>query len=88
VSRRSRQAAALARTVTRLTTDRSRYTTRIDRLARALWTTRRELAAQKRVNDWLADQLFSSLGYTDAAPKRLDVPARTAAGCEPGEVTS
>ncbi|MFG2400720.1 hypothetical protein [Streptomyces lydicus] len=88
MSRRSRQAAALARAVARLTADRCRYVARIDRLARALWATRRELAAQQRVNDRLADQLFSAMGYTDAALKRLNVPARTAAGREPGEVTS
>jgi len=87
VSRRSRQAAALARAVARLTAERGRYTARIDRLARALWTTRRELAAQKAVNNNLADQLFNSLGYTDAGLKALGVPARTA-GREPGEVTS
>ncbi|MCZ1006378.1 hypothetical protein [Streptomyces lydicus] len=88
MSRRSRQAAALARAVTRLTADRSRHQTRIDRLARALWATRRALAAQERVNNQLSNQLFSAMGYTDAALTRLDVPARTAAGREPGEVTS
>ncbi|WP_431999275.1 hypothetical protein [Streptomyces sioyaensis] len=87
MSRRSRQAAALARTVARLTADRARYSVRIARLARALWTTRRELAAQKAVNNRLADQLFSSLGYTDAGLKAIGVPTQTA-GREPGEVTS
>ncbi|MFI2184567.1 hypothetical protein [Streptomyces sioyaensis] len=87
MSRRSRQAAALARAVTRLTRDRRRHQARIDRLARALWATRRDLAAQQRVNDRLADQLLSSLGYPDAALKRLDVPT-SASGREPGEVTS
>ncbi|MFJ3949028.1 hypothetical protein ACIPXV_03015 [Streptomyces libani] len=87
MSRRSRQAAALARTVARLTADRARYSARIARLARALWATRRELAAQKAVNNNLADQLFSSLGYTDAGLKALGVPAQTT-GREPGEVTS
>ncbi|MGA5635021.1 hypothetical protein [Streptomyces lydicamycinicus] len=86
MSRRSRQAAALARTVTRLTVDRSRYVTRIDRLARALWAARRELAAQKRVNDQLSNQLCNSLGYTDAGLKALGVPTTAGVGHEPGEV--
>lgn len=87
MSRRSRQATALARAVTRLTADRGRHQARIDRLARALWVTRRQLAAQERVNNQLSNQLFSAMGYTDAALTRLDVPAQTA-GREPGEVTS
>ncbi|MGW7247747.1 hypothetical protein [Streptomyces decoyicus] len=64
-----------------------RYALRLDRMARAIVRLRRELAEQKRVNDRLANQLFGSLGYTDAGLKALGVPTQTA-GREPGEVTS
>lgn len=64
-----------------------RYALRLDRMARAIVRLRRELADQKRVNDRLAEQLFGSLGYTDAGLKAIGVPTKTA-GREPGEVTS
>ncbi|MFG2826056.1 hypothetical protein ACGFWI_01010 [Streptomyces sp. NPDC048434] len=102
MTRRSRRIAALTDRVTDLSRavawereEREaqegrarRYAARLARMARVIVRLRRELTAQKRVNDRLANQLMGAMGYTDAALKRLDVPARTAAGREPGEVTS
>ncbi|MFF3398281.1 hypothetical protein ACFYW6_07180 [Streptomyces sp. NPDC002659] len=47
---------------------------------------RRELAAQHRVNDRLADQLMDSMGYTDAGAALLGIVRTPEARGEPGEV--
>lgn len=65
-----------------------RYALRIERLARATAKLRQELTEQKRVNNQLSDHLMGAMGYTDAALKRLGVPARTDGLREPDEVTS
>lgn len=55
---------------------------RLHRVLRAVAALRADLADQKRVNDRLSDQLFNSLGYTDAALRALDVEPHAGPGPE------